>query len=502
MKTKNFWRFVLISMAAVMCVGLSSCSNNAEDELQILLSNDSSRSGNSSGNSILANSDIASPVVVNFGDSVAIELSYPSSYTDPDGTVFSCEPKAYIKVKAPKDTLYADSYEKLVYVGEKDRVSDNVVSGEVTLKKLQQTFVVGSGAYESVIIFDKGYEIVKHVNSLGETIEMPYLKAVSAKFSSVGAEERSGIETSIKPVYCARMTRADGDESNKKYDITVTFTVDLSGVNTAESVNQTLTFEIDFPGVVGTPPPPELVDVKYRKDYVWFEPHDNLPLRYYYVLFRDRYYSNGEVLTDVFHTEYTSAIESGIALQIPYNNVGVGEYRLDDGTIVIYHNKNSVSDDIYQYEGIVSSKTGVPDIEKLDTLVMADEFITFPGDWEKYYIFGPHTYYNPTNPEEGWYYRDIEYDKILNLYYDKYNLTVRIYKIAMRFYDRFCYLDGQLIDFTEFLPIYNWNFGIERITMPDGTTPAKVFTHECTMDYLGKQFHRAVIDTVYQYQTP
>ena len=67
-------------------------------------------------------------------------------------------------------------------------------------------------------------------------------------------------------MYCGRATRADGDDANKKYDVTVVFTIDLSSVNTAESVSQTLTFEVNFPGVVGTPPPPELIDVKYPEE--------------------------------------------------------------------------------------------------------------------------------------------------------------------------------------------------------------------------------------------
>lgn len=499
MKTKNFWRFVLISMAAVMCVGLSSCSNNAEDELQNLLYDDSSRSSGPSNSKFYGlGTGISSPVVVNFGDSTEVVIPYTSTYTDPDGSVFTCEPKVCIKVKAPKDTLYADTYEKLVDVAwtSTDATEETLGDG-ITQISAGQLFEVGG---IDAITCDLSCEIMTHVNSLGKTVEMPYLMPDFPEFSSIGAEEHGGILNSIKPVYCGRATRADGDDANKKYDVTVVFTIDLSGVNTAESVSQTLTFEVNFPGVVGTPPPPELIDVKYRKDYVWFEPHDNLPLRYYYVLYRDRYYSNGEVLTDVFHTEYTSAIETAFDLQIPYVGVDVGEYELDDGTMVIYHNNNSVHDVTYRYEGIVSSKTGVPDIEKLDTLVMADEFITIPGDWEKYFIFSTGIYYTPTDPVEGWYYRDIEYDRRLYLYYDKYNLSVRIYEIIMCFYDRLCYLDGQLIDFNEFLPTYNWNFGIERITMPDGVTPAKVFTHECTLDYLGKQFHRAVIDTVYQYQ--
>lgn len=51
-------------------------------------------------------------------------------------------------------------------------------------------------------------------------------------------------------------------------------------------------------------PEPELVKVEYRTDYIWEEAHDNLPLLYYAIVYRDRYYrhSDGreEILTDRF----------------------------------------------------------------------------------------------------------------------------------------------------------------------------------------------------------
>ena len=47
------------------------------------------------------------PAVVHYGEMLSVEVSQKTSYTDPNGEVFSCEPKAVIKLSVAKDTLYA-----------------------------------------------------------------------------------------------------------------------------------------------------------------------------------------------------------------------------------------------------------------------------------------------------------------------------------------------------------------------------------------------------------
>jgi hypothetical protein len=44
---------------------------------------------------------------------------------------------------------------------------------------------------------------------------------------------------------------------------------------------------------------------------------------------------------------------------------------------------------------------------------------------------------------------------------------------------------------------YDFDFREESTTLSDGT-PAKVFTHDCTGHYLGRDFYIATVDTVYQ----
>jgi hypothetical protein len=69
----------------------------------------------------------------------------------------------------------------------------------------------------------------------------------------------------------------------------------------------------------------------------------------------------------------------------------------------------------------------------------------------------------------------------------------------MGFFDRFRYLDGKIIDFTEYYMETDFNFNEEDITMPDGITPAKVYTLEQKSKYLDRDFYGVVIDTVFQY---
>ena len=53
-------------------------------------------------------SDLSAPTVVETGDTLNMTISQKSSYTDTDGKVYSCEPKATISLHARLDTLYAN----------------------------------------------------------------------------------------------------------------------------------------------------------------------------------------------------------------------------------------------------------------------------------------------------------------------------------------------------------------------------------------------------------
>ena len=109
--------------------------------------------------------------------------------------------------------------------------------------------------------------------------------------------------------------------------------------------------------------------------------------------------------------------------------------------------------------------------------------------------------YNPDNPIENWYVSRTQRHRHIYLYYNfnqyEYQGYVRNYLISFGWYDRFLYLDGQLFDFSDYKMTCDFDFREESTTLSDGT-PAKVFTHDCTGHYLGRDFYIATVDTVYQ----
>ena len=109
--------------------------------------------------------------------------------------------------------------------------------------------------------------------------------------------------------------------------------------------------------------------------------------------------------------------------------------------------------------------------------------------------------FDSENLQDEWYFRDIGRGQLIFLRYMEGKEAdwevFRQYNLNIRFYDRFRYLDGQIIDFLDYKMTYDFDFREEDITMPNGA-PAKVFTHEIKAKYLGRDFYVAEIDTVYQ----
>ena len=65
------------------------------------------------------------------------------------------------------------------------------------------------------------------------------------------------------------------------------------------------------------------------------------------------------------------------------------------------------------------------------------------------------------------------------------------------FYDRFLYIYGQIFDFHEFAPTYEYDFHEESATTQEGY-PARVFNYNSKMKYCGREYNVTLIDTIYQ----
>ena len=250
-----FWRIVAITMFAVFCGTFVSCEKDettpptpdSPEEPKGEVSFSINFSGNSSGNG-----SSSSPATVQQGDTLNMAISQISKYTDPDGSVYTCEPKAAIKLFTPYDTLYVKDFQTLTTVIEKSNVASQSNAGEKQTKKMLQTFDVGG----KEVVFDVAYDIFSHVNSLQQRIEMPYIKVNSAKYGAAQpekvdtrAEKPSVSVTGMRIVPHAPQTRGIIVDSTM-YDVNVAFNVAVESVHTKKEQNQTLSFEVSFLAVV------------------------------------------------------------------------------------------------------------------------------------------------------------------------------------------------------------------------------------------------------------
>ncbi|MBR1373573.1 hypothetical protein IJ556_03870 [bacterium] len=652
--------------------------------------------GNNGSGTITGTGTSSDPVVVEQGKTAELAIGQESRYTDPDGTVFNCKPKATIKLSLPEETLYVKDLKTLLTVKENSKVQSEKKEGEVTLKQTVQKFDVGG----KEITFDLAHEIYTHLNSQKKNIEMPYIKVNPAQYGKASADTRSAVAvTGIRLTPRVPQTRATVTDS-ATYDVNVSFNLDLESVNTKAADPQNLSFEVNFTSVVTTsnevPDPSlsyafsisqlegttsqtspyiidggktlsiewsqdaqysyysvaqkqmvevkyapkahmtlsttqdtlwidskdelaeqqigdvnsnisgenpilnaytqaiefgeqqlnlawdyetypnievegndvalpylkleapqllnvqvnekpditkagktykvyevvatmrqeiatvnapqsqsqsveyivkytaaqevKLVSVEYRKGYKWFEAHDNIPLTIRYVVYRDRTYSTGEVITDEFWSGATS-IEHGDSISNFDGRSVRNVYKSSRPTVDFYYLGGGVSSDrnLRKYH-VCHGKMAVPDLSQLNCNIHDLEYtISVPGEWADY--IGYDAKFNPDNPVEDWYTRDIERRSLVSLFYHNNDYMLRAYTTGIRFYDRFLYIDGRLIDFLDEKMTYDHQFKVDDITMPTGE-PAKVFTNEFRSKYLGMDFYSACVDTVYQYTTP
>lgn len=640
------------------------------------------------------------PAVVHYGETLSVEVSQKTSYTDPNGEVFVCEPKAVIKLSVAKDTLYAKDLQALLEHNEsKSDLTTSTANEKKTVQQLQ-TFNVGGNE----ITFDHAYEIYTHVNSLGKSVELPYLKDGLAKIGKPEADESKPAASPARVVGIrvsplAPSTRAGSITDTTAYEVSVSFTVDLTSVNAKATKAQSLYFKVDYIGVVesttvipdpktefsyklgsksgtssaaspfefvpgktlslewqeeatysyfsipersmielryepkahvevnaesvdtiwvsdiselsqltaldpvaettGTnpvdhtgsyafevagqkisldfgyqsyppftvegeevnlpylmlkapeignvdvaevpngvligkkgklytvnvtinqelsvvnskepksehlqyviryigaiaedePQPVTLVDIKYREGYEWYEPRNNLPLRYCRFAYRDSIFSDGSVRT-AKSWNIAHAVDRRISSQSGHGEtLQVVEY--DHDTPFYYFAVDWTSTDT----SYVWTRTiAVPDISLVDAYV-PDRTLT-EHDWAEY------PGYNPADPQPGWYRGEFfyTYNAYLTYNYEEWGGFFAYLYIEAVWINDICYVyddinGGQLLDFLQFKPEFKWSFDKEETTMPTGE-PAIVFTMRCIETIMGRTFLFENHCTVYQY---
>ena len=247
---------------------------------------------------------------------------------------------------------------------------------------------------------------------------------------------------------------------------------------------------------------PELVRVEYRTGYTWEEAHDNLPLLYYATVYRDRYYSNGEVITDTF-------VDAGhmVSLVPTFIPAESGSRSFPNEHIMSWNGITTKIDN--DSVDIEVTSTQVTDLTKISTQVGQNEYFSIAGKWDRYSIS---KLYNSTefisatdvpsqgnwdicDLEVGWYFRDIRSIRVIELGYDDgFGMLygIRVYSICLAVYDQYLSIDGRRIDFLKYQPEYHFNLQTKDI--PNGIE----HTYECHFEFMGRNFYTALINTITQ----
>ena len=202
------------------------------------------------------------PAVVTATSPVAIQMSLPSTYTDPDGTIFRAEPETSIQASIDADTVRVANIAQLM--GIYSRKSDGEMYEKDGMLIHDQDLVFAMGGQNIHIKYYS--EQIAHHNSEGMEVSIPYLhlEGTGVKFGQptaieippVAAAESDEISPSdaahikairLKPINQPQ-TR-DGLTAEQAYDVSVIFTVDfLTGTLAVQPF--TLYCKVKFVGIV------------------------------------------------------------------------------------------------------------------------------------------------------------------------------------------------------------------------------------------------------------
>lgn len=424
---------------------------------------------------------VSSPYIVNPKEQMNLLFRQNSSYIDAYGNKMVCEPQAKIKLFAQTDTIYAKEKEEL----EGTPVSQDFVftaSGEdPVLYSAVQLFELGS----QNIQLEMSYEAYTAKDIENNEIEMPYLKQNATMPSAATVKELSTVTSS----------KAD----TTFYDVRVPIKLETINVGTEDENIQTIELVVSYIGAVVTlKEVPELVRVEYRTGYVWEEAHHNLPLLYYAKVYRDRYYSNGEVFTDEF-------VDNGHMVGlVPSMNPEDGSYSLEDGAeICIEHSNDNINDSIC----IRDYNIQVTSLDAISANPGDEVIYSEAGKWNEYLVsklyeensfilateIPSNNQWETTERQTGWYFKDIRGYRLYNFNYQGPTIMwdgCLGYKISLVVYDQFLAIDGRLIDFLKYRPEYHYNFSEQE------TESGLEHKFECRFEFMGRNFYAAVIANI------
>ena len=243
-------------------------------------------------------------------------------------------------------------------------------------------------------------------------------------------------------------------------------------------MKQLITFILLLCGIMqGFAQEKKLVDVQYRKDFIIEEAHHNMPLATRYVVYRDKIYSNGETVTDTFTSGLCAAEEGNSFINDEYGTLVYGDYM-----------------QMIKVDTVAVTNPEATEFVDFGELGESKDF-QFGEKLETYVLMGTSELFNPDNPKEGWYFKGSS--KSYQRGTKNPETIRRDLRSVMKFYDRFLYIDGQIINFWDKVMTHNVEYLSESKTLEDGT-PAKVFTLKHTAQYLGMDFSHTLHDVYVQ----
>lgn len=244
-KSRKYWRFVHICTSILAGCILFACDNKEEE---LVFSFDVEGSGDVSFSISGAEDEGIGTAVVEKGDTLNMVISQRSSYTDSDGSVMTCEPKATITLYAKLDTIYSESLKTLLDINKNPNIQKSQTGTTPLLCRTLQTFNIGG----QEITFDFTYEKYSLTNRAGEQVEMPYVKVNPAQYGAANTAEEDAVTRvavsaiTLKPIVQTRGIIKD----STLYDVTVKFNQEVESVNTKSDSKETLSFEVNYVGVV------------------------------------------------------------------------------------------------------------------------------------------------------------------------------------------------------------------------------------------------------------
>ena len=399
---------------------------------------------------------------VGAGEEANVVLKQVSTYSHENGVVFKSEPEAVISFKALNSEVYVESLDALKTLIESEDATKSSSGSNPKKYSYLKSLATNGQSFD----FSASYEVYNAEN--GD--EMPYLKVGEPRLVSIDAVERTSRATVNDTVF---------------YDVKAVFEVDVEGVNVEKALAQTISFEVNYEGgvVSKTEGPVELVSTDYRKDLIYLEPVGNLIARTSCVVYRDRKYSDGSVQTDSIYGGPWMMLERVVSIDTSYFT---GSIEATFGTVNVDENNKS---GVY----IVSSSVEVPDLEHIVFFRDFGMNDKIPGSYSTYLAETDRSVYNSADPVEGWYYTKVGNKSVFSVSYVKEGVEEVLFacRVEASYYDRFLYVDGKLIDFSEFRP--SWDDGV--LTTSD-VSGGKLYTLECKGSYAGQEVHLKTSVTV------